>query len=142
MPLDGRSDEDDPFTLIAQAALGVLFAAPASAADRLVRMQVPPPIEKGVAAMPLIADPVDESEKRINTALKRLDANVRKAIGACKGDEGAPADWERSVEVPMHGPGYVSFVISDDASCGGAHPSTGTMSIVYDLKTGRPIDWT
>lgn len=41
----------------------------------------------------------------------------------------------------MQGPGYVSFVINDDAFCGGAHPSTATMSIVYDLRTGTPVDW-
>jgi hypothetical protein len=44
--------------------------------------------------------------------------------------------------VPMRGPGYISFVITDNLYCGGAHPDASTMSIVYDLRTGAPVDWT
>ena len=123
-------------------AVGLVASAPVHAADRQVEMQVPSPTRKGVAALPLIARPVDDAERRINIALRRLDATLRKALPTCKGDAGAPANWERSIEVPMRGPGYISFVITDDAFCGGAHPSTATMAIVYDLRTGAPVDWT
>jgi hypothetical protein len=42
----------------------------------------------------------------------------------------------------MAGPRYLSLVIADDAFCGGAHPNATTMAIVYDLRTGAPVDWT
>jgi hypothetical protein len=128
--------------IVALAAAGLSVGLPALAADRAVQMQVPPPIRKDVAAMPLIASPTDDAERRINTALQRLDGKIRSAAAGCKDDSGKPGDWERSVEVPMRGPSYISFVITDNAFCGGAHPSTATMAIVYDLRTGLPVDWT
>ena len=91
--------------------------------------------------MPLIANPSDDAERRINAALKRLDANLRKAIRDCKGHDNGPGDWVRKVEPTMKGPGYLSFVITDTSFCGGPYPSIGTMSIVYDLRTGTPVDW-
>ncbi len=67
---------------------------------------------------------------------------MRKAIAACQDSDGKPGDWERSIDVPMRGPGYISYVITDSAFCGGAYPNSATMSIVYDLRTGAPVDWT
>jgi hypothetical protein len=116
----------------------VFAAAPVLAADRAIHLVVPSPVGKDIAAMPQIADPADDAERRINAALKRLDLNVLKASRACKG-----GDWERSVDVPMQGPGFLSLTITDSFGCdGAAHPDSGTMSIVYDLTTGRPVDWT
>jgi hypothetical protein len=113
----------------------------ASAAISTVQLQSPPPVAKEAVAMPLIANPSDDAERRINAALKRLDANLRKAIRNCKGHENGPGDWVRKVEPTMRGPGYLSFVIRDTSFCGGAYPSIGTMAIVYDLRTGTPVDW-
>jgi len=121
----------------------VLFAwvcatGAALAADRAVHLVVPPPVQKAIAAMPQIADPTDDAERRINIALKRLDLNVLKAARDCKG-----GGWERSVDVPMRGPGFLSLTVTDSVYCeGNAHPDSGTFSIVYDLTTGRPVDWT
>jgi hypothetical protein len=113
-------------------------AGSAGAADRAVHLVVPPPVYKDVAAMPQIADPADDAERRINAALKRLDANVLKAAKDCAGD-----GWERSVDVPMRGPGFLSLTVTDSVFCdGNAHPDAGTFSIVYDLATGKPVDWT
>jgi hypothetical protein len=125
--------------IVALAVFAILAALPVHAADRVVHLLVPPPIHKDVAAMPQVVNPADDAERHINVAVQRLDANIRKAVANCKG---APADWTRSVDVPMRGPGYISFVIVDSAFCGGAHPSTATMSIVYDLRSGAPVDWT
>jgi hypothetical protein len=124
------------------AAAALFLYLPARAADRTVQLQIPPPIAKAAAAMPLIADPSDDAERRINAALKRLDANLRKAIAGCKSSHGVPGDWERKVEPTMRGPGYLSFVIRDMSFCGGPYPPSATMSIVYDLRTGYPVDWT
>ncbi len=106
-----------------------------------MHLKMPLPILKGVAAMPLIADPVDDAERRVNAAVRQLDVRVRKEAVTCKTPSGA-SGWERTVDVPMRGPSFISFVIKDSAFCGGAHPATATMSIVYDLRTGRPVDWT
>lgn len=122
------------------AALGVV-SLPAIAADRPVRMRVPAEIRRHVAALPQIAAPVDDAERRINAAAKQLDRNVRRDPAGCV-DPGGDPGWKRTVEVPMRGPGYISFVIRDFAFCGGAHPAEGTMAIVYDLRTGLPVDWT
>jgi hypothetical protein len=111
---------------------------PALAADRRVHLLVPPPVSKNIAAMPLIADPVDEAERRINQALKRLDGNVLRAAKDCKG-----GDRERTVDVPMRGPGFLSLTVTDSVFCdGNAHPDASTFSIVFDLTSGRPVDWT
>lgn len=117
-------------------------ASSVQAADRDIHLHISPPIQKDVAAMPLIAEPTDSAEQRINAALHQMDGRLRKALTTCKGDDGAPGNWQRTIDVPMHGPGYLSLVITDDAFCGGAHPSTATMSIVYDLVTGNPVNWT
>jgi hypothetical protein len=107
-------------------------------ADRTVHLVVPPPVLKDVAAMPQIADPADDAERHINAALKRLDLNVRKAAKNCKG-----GDWQRSVDAPMTGPGFLSLTITDSWYCeGAAHPDSDTFSMVYDLATGKPVDWT
>ncbi|MEB0045630.1 MULTISPECIES: hypothetical protein [unclassified Pseudomonas] len=92
--------------------------------------------------MPLIADPKDDAERRINSALLKLNSHIKKALNVCKSENASEASWTRTVDTPMQGPGFVSVVITDVAFCGGAHPSTATMSIVYDLRTGKPVDWT
>ena len=127
---------------IAAATLVLLTAGSAYAADRAVHLQVPPPLVEAAAAMPQIAAPVDDAERRINAAVQRLDATARKAIAGCKLDDGKPGDWERAIDVPMRGPRFLSFVITDTVYCGGAHPDSSTMAIVYDLRTGAPVDWT
>ena len=110
----------------------------AMAADRPERLVMPPPMLKTIASMPQIADPADAAERRINAALKRLDQAVVKAARACKG-----GDWQRSVDAPMRGPGFLSLAITDSWYCAdAAHPDAATFSIVYDLVTGRPVDWT
>jgi hypothetical protein len=43
----------------------------------------------------------------------------------------------------MRAPGFLSFAVTDSWMCeGAAHPDSATFSIVYDLVTGRPVDWT
>lgn len=128
-------------------ALALLAACPAAsraarAADRVVSIERPKPVRKDLQAFPRIANPVDPAERRINAALQRLDERVRKSAATCKNDDGKPGDWERTVDVPMKGPGFVSYAVSDSTYCGGAHPGFGNTAIVYDLKTGDPVDWT
>lgn len=119
-----------------------LLAGSAWAADRPVAIAAQPALTPGIAAMPQIAAPADDAERRINTALKRLDGNVRKAARSCRAEGGAHSSWTRTIRTPMRGPRFLSVAINDDMFCGGAHPSTGLMAIVYDLTTGAPVDWT
>ena len=117
-------------------------AGPALAADRVVSLTRPKPIRKDLQAFPRIAHPIDLAEQRINAALTQLDNRVRKSAATCKGEDGKPGDWERSIDVPMTGPGFVSYSFGDSMYCGGAYPDFESSAIVYDLKTGRPVDWT
>jgi len=117
------------------AVIGTAHAA--LAADRAVRLVTPPPLRENLAAMPRIAEPAADAERRIDAALKRLDTNVLKAAKACKGN-----DWERTVEAPMTGPGFLSLTVTDAIYCAGAaHPDSALYAIVYDLATGKPVDW-
>ncbi len=119
-----------------------LFGPAAPAADRHVHLRVPPPVRANLASMPQIIDPADAAERSINAALGRLDAMVRTAANGLKDPDSKPCSWERAIDVPMRGPGYISFVIRDDIDCHAAHPNETTMSIVYDLRSGTPVDWT
>lgn len=112
----------------------------ATGADRVVSLRSPTPLRKDLQAFPRIAKPIDPAEHRINAALQGLDERVRRSATTCKADDGKPGDWERSVEVPMTGPGFVSYAFSDSTYCGGAHPGFSNSAIVYDLKTGNPVD--
>ena len=46
-----------------------------------------------------------------------------------------------AVTVTMAGPKFLSFMTSDDVDCGGAHPNTEIVGMVYDMRTGAPVDW-
>ncbi|MEE7447982.1 hypothetical protein MRF4_09200 [Methylobacterium radiotolerans] len=127
------------------AGLGAVLlslTAPAGAADGPVILKAPSDLAPGIAALPGVAAPAAEAERRINAALKRLDARALKAAQECKSEGGKDGYWERTVDTPMRGPRFLSYVISDSWSCGGPHPSSNTMAIVYDLTTGAPVDWT
>lgn len=124
------------------AALVLALGGPIRAADRPVTVSGQPDLKPGIAAMPQIAAPADDAERRTNAALRRLDGNVRKAAQACRAGGGPNSSWERTVRTPMRGPGFLSVVLVDDTFCGGAHPNVSTMAIVYDLTSGAPVDWT
>jgi len=129
-----------PLRAALSAVLLLAAAGPAhdaAAADRAVRLETPPPLRQDIDAMPRIADPADDAERRINAALTRLDADVLKARKDCKGN-----DWSRTVAAPMAGPGFLSLTVTDSFFCdGAAHPNSSLYSIVYDLAAGKPVDW-
>jgi hypothetical protein len=112
------------------------------AGERAVRLAAPPELQSGIAALPPIAEPADNAERKINDALHRLDASVLKAATECRATDSKHSSWDRSVQVPMRGPRFLSYTISDNSFCGGAHDNSSMMAIVYDLKTGVPVDWT
>jgi len=114
-------------------------------------------LRKGVDLWPLIAMPATPAEERVNATLTRLNTRLAKAVKDCDAsyadsfkDLDAAAnkkypvseDWSRTVNITMNGPRFLSLVASDAIDCGGAHPDNGQMAMVFDLTTGKPVDWT
>ena len=132
---------------VAAAALvaGILgFAGPAPAADAPVQLEPSPDIAKDLAAFPrLVAAADDKAARRINQALDKRDASARQMLKDCRANVSDPkdADYERHIWVTMQGPRYLSFRASDSEDCGGAHPDTSQMALVYDLASGAPVNW-
>jgi hypothetical protein len=128
------------FCLVFLAALaGQARAANDSSA---VQLKTLPPVTANVAAFPrLSAGAQPAIIERINKALTRGDGRVRKAATDCLREDRKHADWSRKVSVTMQGPRYVSFVASGEYFCGGAHPDSSTVALVFNLDTGMPADW-
>jgi hypothetical protein len=55
--------------IVTLAAAALFLALPASASDSTLQLHNPPPIARDAAAMPRIASPSDDAERRINAAL-------------------------------------------------------------------------
>ena len=100
-----------------------------------------PPAVGGVAAFPEIAAPTTPEQRRINSALARLDQRARAAARDCLSGARGQGEWSRQIDVTMRGPEFLSFEVTDDIDCGGAHPNQGHFAIVYDLASGAPVDW-
>lgn len=99
-------------------------------------------LRPGLASYPRIARPLDEAQRRINAALDRLDARAGAAARECLHNAGRRGGGlERQVDTTMRGPEFISFLVADDADCGGNHPYASHSAIVYDLRSGRPVDW-
>jgi hypothetical protein len=91
-------------------------------------------------ALPRILAPATPSTAKINAALATLDRRWAGFVKECKAG-GKDNEASRTVVVSMAGPRFLSLVASDEESCGGAHPDNSTLALVYDLTTGRPVDW-
>jgi hypothetical protein len=121
-----------------------LVGARVPAAETAVQLKPTPDIADGIVAFPrLVAASDDKAAQRINQALDRRDASARQMQKDCLAnvDKPSDADYERTIWVTMQGPRYLSFLVSDNADCGGAHPSTGQMALSYDLAGGAPMNW-
>ena len=96
-----------------------------------------PPFSKDNARLPRIVSPATPATKHINSMFDVLDARWSGFMRSC------PKDGEtgRVVDVTMSGPQFLSVVVSDSESCGGAHPDASTLALVYDLSTGKPVNW-
>ena len=113
-------------------------------------------LRKGVETWPLIANPASPVEQRVNATLTRLNRSLAKDFLGCDGDsresaknlgedqkgkDAAARDWSRSVRVTMAGPRFLSIVAIDETNCGGAHPDSDTLAMVFDMTTGKPVNW-
>jgi hypothetical protein len=129
---------------LAIAAACGAFAVGAASAEAALTLKAQPAFGKQADALPRIAG-TSASIRKINAALARGDARLKKAIGECR-DSARSMDapgwsWTRQVSAPMRGPAFVSVIAQDEYDCGGAHPDGSTLALTYDLSTGGPIDW-
>ena len=113
-------------------------------------------LRKGVDLWPLIVNPANPAEQRVNAIFSRLNRRLATALNECdalaleamkrmgntpKGYDPASEDWSRKVQVTMAGPRFLSVIETEDCYCGGAHPSSGQMALVFDMTTGSPVNW-
>jgi hypothetical protein len=120
----------------------VASAAPVDAAGA-VQLHTLPAIAPNTAARPRIAAPATPQTARINASLARIDQTWRGFMKDCLGKgKASDVDLNRSAEVTLSGPRYVSIVANDSEWCDGANnPSNSTLALVYDLDAGKPVDW-
>jgi len=113
-------------------------------------------LRKGVDAWPLIVNPSTPAEQRVNATLTRLNLRLAQALRECdagareeaklmgtavKGQDPTSEDWSRTIKVTMTGPRLLSLVATDEIYCGGAHPNSDVMAMVFDMTTGTPVNW-
>ncbi len=132
------------------------FTAPVQAsAQAPVQLSPIRQVRKGVDAWPLILNPRNDAERRINKYLSGLNAQLSHSLKECHAnytqrmskqrrsandyDEGAEF-WTQGTKVTMTGPAFLSLVATTKFYCGGAHPYGFTSVAVFDLGTGEPAD--
>jgi hypothetical protein len=130
------------------------FAQKTSSAGRM-RLQPTQQIRKGVDAWPLIANPKDDAERKINGSIAELNADLARRLKACDANYSESMEsqfgkeretgelakvWTHRVTTTMAGPAYLSFLSTTDFFCGGAHPYGYTEIAIFDLTTGEPAN--
>ncbi|MDY6923819.1 MAG: hypothetical protein SWI22_07675 [Pseudomonadota bacterium] len=102
-----------------------------------------PALAEGFDALPRVVGETPQA-RAVNAALDRIDVGDREERASCleMKRHNDNVEWGRSVEAPMIGPRFVSLVVNRGSYCGGAHPWWSRTPLVFDLETGRPINWT
>jgi len=139
-------------------AASVVAAAQNLSQSKPTQISIQPVIRlrAGVEAWPLVASPKTDAERRINATLKLLNRELAHSLQECdesarqsdldendspKKSTRARGVWDRKVRVTMRGPVLLSMVANDEVFCGGAHPDSDTTAMVFDLGTGKRVDW-
>lgn len=101
-----------------------------------------PDLAENFQALPRVALETPEAQA-VNAALDRVDARDRESREDCLSmkPHNDNVEWGRTVDVAMSGPRFVSIVMTRGEYCGGAHPNWDRPALVFDLQTGRLIDW-
>ena len=124
----------------ALALAGALSLTPARA-QQAVELAPRPPIAKDAAVFPRMKSGAPaEVISRVNKALDADEARLRESRKQCLVQAEGRGDWSRTVSVTMAGPDFLSLVARDQYFCGGAHPDGGALALVFDLRSGRPVD--
>jgi hypothetical protein len=111
-------------------------------AEGLVKLKDQPEITNDADALPrVLSGPAPAIIKSINAVLARLDAKAVKTQREC-GDEKKGGYYARTAEATMQGLRFLSFVTHEGFFCpGSAHPDSTAQALVFDLSTGKLIDW-
>jgi hypothetical protein len=126
---------------LAVASLVLCPAAARAAEDGAqVVIEPLPDLMPGVASFPRVSPPDAERGRRIDAALRRADRRVRAAALDCRPPGAKETTWRRAVATTMRGPRFLAFLAEDEWFCG-AYPDAGRLALVYDLRTGAPVDW-
>lgn len=91
--------------------------------------------------LPRITTPANAVTRRINASLVAADQGFDTVAANCRATTPNP-QATRKVVVTARGPALLALVTRDETNCGGAYPNTGTMALVFDLASGRFVDWT
>ena len=130
-------------------------ANPQTAAAGSLQLTPVKELRKGVVAWPLIVNPGTPAETRVNATLTKLNLVLAQSLRECDATlqdslKGMPAkdkadaiaeDWSRKVRLTMAGPRFLSLVATDETDCGGAHPNSDGIAMVFDMTTGKPVNW-
>ena len=128
------------------ALILTLLASPAFGETQHPLVHSPAPLAL-IDSLPHLTSP-DAAAAGINLDMRRRDRAVMAAAldcGATSAVDGRLSGefgWERGVTVTIPGPRYLAILVSDTAWCGGPHAAESRFSLVYDLQTGLPVDWT
>lgn len=82
---------------------------------------------------PLIANPENDAERRINRTLDSYNVETRQALPQCR-------EWNRKISVTMAGPRFLSLRASGSIFCGGLHPDPYDAALVFDLASGELLN--
>jgi hypothetical protein len=106
-----------------------------------VTLKPSPPLMKDADALPrLLSGTPPAVIKTINATLAQVDAQALRDARDCLRIKGS--DCGRGVSTTMQGPAFLSLVANQSFSCAGAaHPDSETQALVYDLTTGKFVDW-
>ncbi len=133
-------------------AAGLLgFGMMAAQGDSTFMVQARPALWAGVAAFPTLTaggGVTPEVAAALNATLARQNTRVAAAAADCRRTaqkakrHADPTAWQRTVEVTMAGPHYLSLLATDADDCGATLAHSGAvLPLVYDLTTGAPVSW-
>ncbi|MGI4745412.1 MAG: hypothetical protein ACRYFY_05135 [Janthinobacterium lividum] len=135
--------------LLACFAVGGIAVAKASAqsssnlAEQAATLVARPPVAPDIASFPRLAGGVGPAS-RIDATLDGIENKLRGAVEDCRKqarENDGQAGWRRTVRVSMRGPRFLSMTAEDGAFCGSAHPTNEMLALVFDLSTGKPVNW-
>lgn len=126
-----------PFTSKLGCSLLLVLLTPAFAQRAsdpgLVRLNPIHQIAKDLDGWPLIVNPKNDAERRINKTLDSHNVESRRTLRECK-------EWDRTIKVTMAGPRLLSLRANGQIFCGGLHPDPYDAALVFDLTTGELLD--
>jgi len=126
-----------------------------AAAQAPIRLSSIRHLRKGVDTWPLILNPRNDAERRVNNYLSGLNTQLSQSLKDCHanyteqmGNQHPLADnsgegaefWMQHIKVTMLGPVFLSVLATTDFYCGGAHPYGFADAAVFDLRTGEPAN--